>query len=114
MALPINTFLYLGYAQTNRFLYLFISSRDKITLNHQVNLIIQAIRLKTPRHYLIFAGQLCPKKDHHLCLGVQLLMHLQSTKRYGVVIDNNAFWIIDYYVKVHVNQTLRTSISLHY
>ena len=71
------------YAQTNRFLYLFISDRDKITLNHQVNLIIQAIRLKTLRHYLIFEGQLCLKKDHHRGQGVQLLMHLQSTKRYG-------------------------------
>ena len=80
-----------------------------------MNLIIQAIRLKTLRHYLIFEGQLCLKKDHHRGQGVQLLMHLQSTKRYGVVNDKNGFWIIDYESKkVRVNQTLRTSISLHY
>ena len=71
-----------------------MSYRVKITLNHQVTLVIQVIQLKTPQHYLIFEGQLCLKKDHHRGQGVQLLMHLQSTKRYGVVIDNNAFWII--------------------
>ena len=103
--------LYLGYAQTNRFLYLFISDRDKITLNHQVTLVIQAIRLKTPRHYLIFAGQLCPKKDDHL-VGVQLMMNHQATKWYDVDIIRITFCTID--SKVRVYQTSPTYISLHY
>ena len=70
-----------------------MSDRVKITLNHQVTLVIQAIRLKTPRHYLIFAGQLCPKKDDHL-VGLQLIMNYQATKRYDVCINKKDFCMI--------------------
>ena len=71
-----------------------MSDRVKIALNHQVTLVIQAIRLKTPRHYLIFAGQPCPKKDDHL-VGVQLMMNHQATKWYDVDINKITFCIID-------------------
>ena len=85
-----------------------MSYRVKITLNHQVTLAIQAIQLKTPRHYLIFAGQLCPKKDDQR-VGVQLMRNYQATKWYDVVINKTDFWIM-----VRVYQTSFTYISLHY
>ena len=70
-----------------------MSDRVKITLNHQVTLAIQAIRLKTPRHYLIFAGQPCPKKDDHI-VGVQLMMNHQATMWYDVDINKITFRVI--------------------